>query len=228
MTKQRTTRLAAILATAATACIFSFSPATAQAASSDLLDPLGRPAPSILQQAEDFANAQPLPDNIKQALLKAVGFFRGDGEPGVDIPDPDKAPVIAQFGWPTVAGNCIGGTSNATGTAFAVAGPAALPLPGVEAEHAAFVFTALGTDKIAEHQTTAMRVNWVNITTGRTGVTQLGYTGINPDGPTTVAGTAHTGRGTIIAVLSGGVTTTTDTGTANCEFLPTSGIVEVK
>ncbi|PRQ12352.1 hypothetical protein C1Y63_01550 [Corynebacterium sp. 13CS0277] len=192
------------------------------------MDPLGRPAPHILTQVESFAQTQPLPQKAKDAILAAVGFFRGDGEPGVDLPPADTAPVIAQFGWPTVARQCIGGTSDATGTAFAVAGPAALPLPGVPAEHAAFVFTALGTGAVAEQQTTAMRVHWVNISTGRAGVTPLTYTGMNPEGPSTVAGVAATGRGTIVAVLEGGITTAFEGGTATCHFLPTSGIVEVR
>ncbi|MBI8988405.1 hypothetical protein JDV75_01305 [Corynebacterium sp. CCM 8863] len=190
------------------------------------LDHLGRPAPHILQQLRDLAAQDFLPEKIRGMLLAAVSFFEGGGEPGAPI--PEDAPVFAQFGWPTVAENCIGGESRATGTAIAVPGPADLPLPGVPAGHATFVFTALGTERVAENQRDSMQVRWINISNLRTGVTPLTYTGINPDGPATVAGTADTGSGTIVALLDGGVTTTGDDGDSTCRFLPTTGIFDVR
>ncbi|MCK7675715.1 hypothetical protein [Corynebacterium pygosceleis] len=191
------------------------------------LDHLGRPAPHILRQIRDFAAQDFIPEKVRDMLLAAVGFFEGGDKPGVPL--PEDAPVFAQFGWPTVADNCIGGESRATGTAIAVPGPADLPLPGVPAGHATFVFTALGTDRVAEEQRTSMQVRWFNISNLRTGVTPLGYTGINPDGPATVAGTADTGPGTVVALLDGGITTTDTHGdTATCTFLPTTGIFDVR
>uniref|UniRef100_A0ABS1FN99 Secreted protein n=1 Tax=Corynebacterium antarcticum TaxID=2800405 RepID=A0ABS1FN99_9CORY len=190
------------------------------------VDHLGRPAPHILQQLRDLAAQEFLPEKIRDMLLAAVGFFEGGGEPGAPL--PENAPVFAQFGWPTVAENCIGGENRATGTAIAVPGPADLPLPGVPAGHATFVFTALGTGRVAENQQASMQVRWINISNLRTGVTPLTYTGINPDGPATIAGTADTGTGTIVALLDGGVTTTGDGGDSTCRFLPTTGIFDVR
>ncbi|MEZ2122308.1 hypothetical protein [Corynebacterium sp. CCM 9203] len=190
------------------------------------LDHLGRPAPHILQQMRDLAALEFIPGNIRGMLLAAVGFFEGGGKPGAPI--PKDAPVFAQFGWPTVADQCIGGENRATGTAIAVPGPADLPLPGVPAGHATFVFTALGTERVAENQQDSMQVHWVNISTLRTGITPLGYTGINPDGPATIAGTADTGPGTVVAVLDGGVTTTGENGDSTCRFFPTTGIFDVR
>lgn len=189
------------------------------------VDHLGRPTPEILDQLEDFANQPGMPEEVSSTLLRVISFFRGDGEPGVDL--PEDGPVFTQFGWPTVATNCIGGTSNAVGTAIAVPGPATLPLPGVGAGQTAFVFTALGTGPAAADQTTAMQVHWLNVADGRMGQTPLTPTGINADGPGTVNGLADTGSGPVVAVLSGGITTDEESGPANCEFAPTVGLTQV-
>lgn len=190
------------------------------------IDNLGRPTPELLQQIEDFANNPQVPDNVGDILKRVVGFFRGDGEPGVGI--PENGPGFTQFGWPTLAQNCIGGTSNAVGMAMGVPGPAELPLPGVPGGHVSFVFTALGTGPVAERQNTGMRVHWVNINNGRIGQTDLSYGGINPDGPATINGLADTGPGNVLALLEGGVTTDEEGGQGNCTFLPTAGIFNVR
>lgn len=200
-------------------------PASMPALPPALLDNLGRPSPELLQQIEDVADRPEVPAEISDTVKRVVSFFRGDGEPGVDL--PEDAPAFTQFGWPTLAQNCIGGTSNAVGTAMGVPGPAALPLPGVPAGHISFVFTALGTGPVAEHQADGMRVHWINIDNGRVGHTPLGFNGINPDGPATLNGVADTGSGNVIALLEGGVTTDEDGAQGNCSFLPTAGFFPV-
>jgi len=197
----------------------------APAAAISPVDQLGRPTPEILDQVEAFANQPGIPEQVKGTLLRVVSFFRGDGEPGAPL--PDNAPVFTQFGWPTVATNCIGGTSNAVGTAIAVPGPAAIPLPGVPAGQTGFVFTALGTGPAAGNQTTSMQVNWLNISTGAMGQTPLAPGAMNPQGPGTVNGLAETGSGDVVAVLSGGITTDEPSGPANCQFAPTIGLTHV-
>lgn len=189
------------------------------------IDHLGRPTPEILDQLEAFANQPGMPEQVTGTLLRVIGFFRGDGEPGVDL--PENGPAFTQFGWPTVATNCIGGTSNAVGTAIAVPGPAPIPLPGVGAGQTAFVFTALGTGPASAAQGTAMRVHWLNVASGRMGQTPLAPGGLNTGGPGTVNGLADTGSGPVVAVLSGGITTDEESGPANCEFAPTVGLTQV-
>lgn len=189
------------------------------------VDHLGRPTPEILNQIEQFADQPGMPEQVKDTLLRVVGFFRGTGEPGAPL--PENGPVFTQFGWPTAATDCIGGSSGAVGTAIAVPGPAPIPLPGVPAGQTAFVFTALGTGGAAREQTTSMQVNWLNISTGAMGQTPLHPGPMNPEGPGTVNGLAETGPGDVVAVLSGGLTTNEDTGPANCEFAPTIGLTHV-
>ncbi len=217
---------AALAATAALtmAVPAALSPASAQPIGS--LDSLGRPAPQVLDQIESVANAPGTPEQVSTVMKKVVSFFRGDGKPGVEV--PENGPAFTQFGWPTIAGNCIGGKDKAVGTAMAVPGPAALPLPGVKEGEANFVFTAMGTGKVAQQQNTKMTVHWININTGKIGQTQLGFNGINPEGPATVNGPAATGKGTVLAVLEGGVSTDEgEAGTANCNFLPTAAVIPV-
>lgn len=190
------------------------------------LDNLGRPTPELLAQIEDVANRPEIPEEVSGVLKRVVSFFRGDGEPGVGL--PEDAPGFTQFGWPTLAQNCIGGDSNAVGLAMGVPGPAELPLPGVPAGQISFVFTALGTGPVAEHQNDGMRVHWVNIDNGRVGQTPLGFGGINPDGPATINGLADTGPGNVLTLLEGGVTTDEEGSQGNCTFLPTAGIFNVR
>lgn len=189
------------------------------------VDELGRPTPPVLDKMQTFADQPGLPDDVRSTLDALIGFFRGGGEPGAEM--PVDGPAFTQFGFPSVAERCIGGTESAVGTASAVPGPAELPLPGVGAGQISFVFTALGTGPVAEQQNQPMNVNWVNINDGRIGSTPLTATGINPDGPGTVNGTADTGPGTVLAVLDGGVTTDEPAGPADCAFSPTVGLINV-
>lgn len=195
------------------------APATAGAQS---LDELGRPTEPVLQAIEGLAAQQWIPEDTRGTILRVVAFFRGTGEPGTPI--PEDGPVIAQFAYPTIMQNCIGGEQTAVGAATAVPGPAALPLPGIPAGQLGFIFTALGTEGVADHQVQPMTVDWVNIHNGRVGSTTLTYNGINEGGPATLNGVADTGPGQVLMVLQGGVTTKLENGgTANCVPFPTVG-----
>lgn len=185
------------------------------------VDHLGRPAPHILAQLERIAQNPRIPLDARNALLAAVSFYRGDGEGGVPL--PEGAPVLNQFLWPTVSANCINGSLAATGTAIAIPGPADLPLPGTAAGQTTFVFTALGTSAAAEHQQ-GMKVHWLNMNTGKLGITPLLKGDINPQGPATLSGIADTGHGQVVAWLDGGVTLADEHGTPTntCIFAPTA------
>lgn len=194
-------------------------PATAGAQS---LDDLGRPTEPVLQAIENLSEQQWIPESTRGTIARAVGFFRGTGEPGTPI--PENGPRIAQFAYPTIMQSCIGGDQTAVGAATAVPGKADLPLPGIPAGELGFIFTALGTEGVAAQQAQPMTVDWVNVNNGRRGTTVLTYNGINEGGPATVNGTAATGAGQVLMLLQGGVTTDlVDGGTANCVALPTVG-----
>ncbi|AWT25791.1 hypothetical protein Csp1_09850 [Corynebacterium provencense] len=213
--------LAAVTALAVPTATIAAPTAGAQA----LVDNLGRPSPEVLDLVENFAAQPGMPAEVGDTLRRLVSFFRGDGEPGVEV--PENGPAFTQFGWPTVATECIGGTENAVGTAIAVPGPAPIPLPGVPAGQAAFVFTALGTGPAVASDTTSMQVHWLNVNSGRMGQTPLLPGTMNTGGPGTVNGLADTGPGTVIAVLSGGITTAEENGHADCRFAPTVGLTSV-
>ncbi|ALC05498.1 hypothetical protein CDES_05305 [Corynebacterium deserti GIMN1.010] len=191
------------------------------------VDQWGRPNEQVRQQIQQAVNQPWVPQEVKDIVSQAMGFISGDGDGG-EIQVPNDAPRIAQFFWPTRAENCIGGNSASVGSAFAVPGPAPLPVPGVGEGQTSFTFTALGTGPLAEQQNTAMTVQWANLSNFTHGTTTLGNTGINPDGPSTISGVADTGRGIIVAYTSGGLTTTTDSGSANCNFIPTAVVFDVR
>ncbi|MGO1948020.1 MAG: Rv1157c family protein [Mycobacteriaceae bacterium] len=190
------------------------------------IDELGRPNPEILAQIENFANSPQVPDDIGDTLMRVVGFFRGDGEPGVPL--PENGPGFTQFGWPAPSTGCVGSDGTPIGMGMGVPGPADLPLPGVPGGHTSFVFTALGTGPLSENQGNGMRVHWVNIDNGRTGQTPLKNGGINAEGPGTVNGLANTGRGNVVAVLEGAVSTDEDSGRVSCSYIPTAGVFNVR
>lgn len=73
-----------------------------------------------------------------------------------------------------------------------------------------------------------MTVQWANLSNFTHGTTTLSNTGINPDGPSTISGVADTGRGIIVASMSGGLTTSTENGSANCNFIPTAVVFDVR
>ena len=186
------------------------------------LDELGRPTPRTQEEIRSFANQPWMPADLRNALLSGLAFTAGiNGDGGPEL--PDNAPRFTQFYWPTVSGSCIGGELDAVGSAIAVPGPAEIPAPGAAEGQTAFVFTALGTAPAAPEQG-GMTVNWANINTLRTGATSLGNHGINPDGPATLSGTADTGHGTVVAVVSG----TVHTEDGPCTFIPTAAIIDAR
>lgn len=191
------------------------------------IDHLGRPAPHVLQQVRGFANQPWVPMPAKNALLAAVAFYEGGGKPGAEL--PTDAPHFNQFYWPTVSAKCIGGQLDATGSAIAVPGPVEIPAPGAGVGETAFVFTALGTGPVAKEQHIAMQVQWLNLNTLRFGSTPLVNNGINPTGPATISGSAATGRGTVVAWLSGGVSIegTEQAPASTCNFAPTAATFTV-
>lgn len=224
------TILAFALASGSTSAVATPMPATkAHATESSVVDML-QPTPELLDLIERFAREQDLPDSVRTTLRQLIGFIRSSegnaDKPGIAI--PENAPPVAQFGWPTLAPNCMAGTAQAMGTAVAIPGPATLPLPGVPSGHTSFIFTALGTGPATDKQSTAMRVNWINISTKVMGHTLLTRGLVNPEGPGTLTGVAKTGTGTVLAVLSGGISTQERTSTMNCEFAPTIGLVNVR
>lgn len=190
--------------------------------SSNPLDSLGRPTPETQERVRAFA-AQPwIPQEARSAILTALNFSAGDGgEGGVTMPEGNN-PGFRQFYWPTVSAQCIGGQGDSVGSAIAVPGPTDMPAPGAGEGETVFLFTALGTPTAAEQQG-AMSVQWFNLDTFQFGTTPLFNNGINSDGPTTVSGRAATGKGTVVAVLSGAV----NTAESSCSFPPTAAYLEV-
>ena len=190
--------------------------------SSSPLDSLGRPTPETQERVRAFA-AQPwIPQEARSAILTALNFSAGDGgEGGVAMPEGNN-PGFRQFYWPTVSARCIGGQGDSVGSAIAVPGPTDMPAPGAGEGETVFLFTALGTPTAAEQQG-AMSVQWFNLDTFQFGTTPLFNNGINADGPTTVSGRAATGKGTVVAVLSGAV----NTAESSCSFPPTAAYLEV-
>ncbi|MCE5289583.1 MAG: hypothetical protein LLG14_10110 [Nocardiaceae bacterium] len=182
---------------------------------------------SLLEQAK--ASAAALPPQIGSVLTSVVKFIDGSGGGGPKIPTSDGV-VISQFLYPSVGPKCISETGHSVGTALAVPGPAKLPVPGPKKGQTAFVFTALGTPLPTAHQSSPMEVTWVNISTGKTGTTKLTDDAkINhPNGPATLSGTANTGSGRVLAIISGSLTTqAAGQKSHSCSFLPTIGTVEV-
>ena len=206
--RRLTTAVAAIAA-----CFALHSPAAAFP-----LDAYGRPTEHILNEATTFANNPLLPTDLRNLIHSAVAFYRTDTSTL-----PENAPTISQFIWPTVSTICIGDGLNSIGSGIAVPGPATIPSPGAREGETAFLFTALGTSAV-EHSD--VHVRWINTTTLKHGFLPLGDNGINPEGPSTVSGTAPTGAGTVIAVMSGGLKPIDQTN--HCSFLPTIAIFEVQ
>lgn len=192
------------------------------ALSSTWIDELGRPTPHTVQQVHAFADRPYVPAQVANALRTAVDFYAGSGEVG-GPPLPTNAAPFTQFYWPTVSSNCMGPGLHSTASAIAVPGPAAIPAPGAGPGQATFVFTALGTPPAAADQG-LMKVYWINLHNFRTGVTPLGNHGINPVGPATLSGTATTGPGNVLAVVSGSVRTADNT----CGFAPTAATFSVR
>ncbi|MCH6196362.1 hypothetical protein MHT86_02455 [Corynebacterium mastitidis] len=182
--------------------------------------PLYLPSKEQVDQARAFAGQPWVPKDFAAAIRAAADFYEGNGDSEGAVELPENAPHFAQFYWPTVAGNCIGGQLNSVGTAIGIPGPARIPAPGAAEGQTAFLFTGLGTAAAAEEQD-SMSVHWFNLNTLASGTAPLRNNGINPQGPATLSATANTGAGTIVAVITGAVNTKEGT----CTYLPTAGIV---
>lgn len=186
---------------------------------------------ALLAQARVLLANADLSEEMKSTLEAVITFMDGSGGGGPDMP-PTDGPVIAQFLYPTLGTGCIADEADSVGTALAVPGPATLPPPGPPAGHAGFVFTALGTDPLAQAQAAPLTVTWLNLDNRRSGTADFhGAAGINPDGPATLSTIADTGHGRVLAVVSGSITTQSkEDPTAparSCDFLPTIGTVVV-
>lgn len=203
----------------------SFAPAIMGAAAGPT-DVAAGPQADLLAQARALLENSALPDQVKSTLEAVITFLDGSGGGGPAI--PENGPVISQFLYPTIGKGCISDTADSVGTALAVPGPATLPPPGPAAGQAGFVFTALGTEPIAEKQEAPLTVTWLNLDNRRTGTQDLtGASKINPDGPATISAIADTGAGRVLAVISGSITTQSKEDPAaaprTCGFLPTIG-----
>ncbi|MCQ9167412.1 hypothetical protein HMPREF2787_04725 [Corynebacterium sp. HMSC061H03] len=201
---------------------------TPAASASPSLDSLNIASPNLYGNARDIINSPGVPEEISSALNKGIDFLtgEGEGEPGFKV--PEGAPKTNQFLLPTVADKCIGGEGRSFGLATTVPGPADLPLPGVPENQLGFIFTGLGTKQLAKQQDTEMNVYWVNVANGKYGKTTLENNGINAEeGPGAVNGTADTGKGVVIAVMQGGITTQEESGATNCNYTPTAGVFPV-
>ncbi|MEV0339880.1 hypothetical protein AB0H49_12690 [Nocardia sp. NPDC050713] len=185
------------------------------------------PQSAILDQARILLNTLNLPPQIKSTLERIITFLDGSGGGGPEL--PQDGPVIAQFLYPTIGKGCISPTADSVGTALAVPGPATLPPPGPESGQTGFVFTALGTKAPTAQQNPPMTVQWLNLDTRQSGVQALtGESKINPDGPATLSAIVNTGRGRIVAVVGGSLTTQApDAAPRTCSFLPTLGFFTV-
>ncbi|WP_068366643.1 Rv1157c family protein, partial [Rhodococcoides kroppenstedtii] len=193
----------------------ALAPSLLDAAAVDAANPQNE----LLARAKQLLDTAPLSPDAKRILTSIITFLDGSRGGGPEI--PQDGPVIAQFLYPTVGRGCISPTADSVGAALAVPGPAELPPPGPAAGTAGFVFTALGTAPLADRQAAPLTAQWVNVDTGRTGATVLtGAANINPDGPATLSAIADTGRGRVLAAISGSIST--DAG-ITCSFLPTVG-----
>lgn len=223
-----TRRAARHLTALCTACALVAAPlANAQqpnipSSLSSAVDGLGRPTNDTVARVNQFADQPFVPTQVANALRTAVNFFAGKGELG-GPPLPNDAPAFTQFYWPTVSSNCIGPGLHSTASALVVPGPATSPAPGAKPGEATFVFTALGTPPAAQRQG-LMNAYWINLNTGKTGVTPLANNQINPTGPTTLSATAKTGAGNVLAVIDGAARTNNNV----CHFAPTAAQFNVR
>ncbi|GEE03753.1 hypothetical protein nbrc107696_41990 [Gordonia spumicola] len=205
----------------------------------------GKVNEGLLAQAQSLADNPSLPPQAGQVWRSLIDFL---GEPGKakavaagavpvaendvakkksdspNIPTGPRKPRIQQFLYPTIGLGCMAGGGNSVGMALTTAGPQAAPAPGPKRGQAGFVYTSLGTGP-AKRGARGLVVTWLNLENGRTGRTVLTA---NPKinatkGPGTFTGIANTGRGRIVATVSGTVSTVQKGRTVTCGIAPTIG-----
>ncbi|WP_448221609.1 Rv1157c family protein [Gordonia iterans] len=179
------------------------------------------------RQLIDFLAA---PDAEAAAKVKAAeaapGRNAADREKkAYEIPKGPNAPKIQQFLYPTAGYGCTPGGLFHLGMALVTAGPQEAPAPGPKRGEAGFVFTSLGTGPAVNNKRAPLLASWINIDTGKQGVTTLKRNEkINvEEGPGTFTGIAKTGKGRIIATIHGTVTTKNDGKYTACGIAPTIG-----
>ena len=143
----------------------------------------------------------------------------------VEIPKGPNAPKIQQFLYPTAGFGCTPGGLFHVGMALVTAGPQEAPAPGPKRGQAGFVFTAMGTGPAVNNKNAPLLASWINLDTGKQGVTTLKRNDkINvEEGPGTFTGIAKTGKGRIVTTIHGTVTTKNGGKYTACGIAPTIG-----
>ena len=195
---------------------------------------------AVWQQVIDFLGApgkRSLAAYHRSHTLPAAKATK-PGDP--EIPRGPHAPRIQEFLYPTIGIGCMpesatgplgsAGGGNSLGRALVTAGPQQAPAPGPKAGQVGYVYTSLGTGPAVNNSARPLVAQWLNLDTGRTGSINLRS---NPkinvaDGPGTFTAIASTGRGRVLTVISGDVTTKTKTKKiASCGIVPVIGIAYV-
>lgn len=143
----------------------------------------------------------------------------------VEIPKGPNAPKIQQFLYPTAGFGCTPGGLFHIGMALVTAGPQEAPAPGPKRGEAGFVFTSMGTGPALNNKAAPLLASWINLDTGKQGVTTLKRNDrINiEEGPGTFTGIAKTGKGRIVTTIHGTVTTENKGKPTSCAIAPTIG-----
>ncbi len=186
-------------------------PAQASATFRSLIDFLA--APDVAAAAKVKANDEiPARNNASK-------------KPAVEIPQGPNAPRIQQFLYPTAGFGCTPGGLFHVGMALVTAGPQEAPAPGPKRGEAGFVFTSMGTGPALNNKAAPLLASWINLDTGKQGVTTLKRNPkINVDeGPGTFTAIAKTGKGRIVTTIHGTVTTENKGKPTTCAIAPTIG-----
>jgi len=160
------------------------------------------------------------------------------GDP--EIPRGKGAPRIQEFLYPTLGIGCMPesatgslgslGGGNSLGRALVTAGPQKAPAPGPKRGQVGYVYTSLGTGPAVNNNAHPLVAQWLNLDNGRTGAINLRR---NPkinatDGPGTFTAIATTGRGRVLTIISGNVTTKKKHKRAvSCGIVPVIGLAYV-
>ncbi|GAB10605.1 hypothetical protein GOARA_061_00440 [Gordonia araii NBRC 100433] len=196
---------------------------------------------AVWQQVIDFLGE---PGKRKQAAY-AAQRYQADRKKKVKPGDPEiprgpGAPRIQEFLYPTIGIGCMPesatgslgslGGGNSLGRALVTAGPQKAPAPGPKRGQIGYVYTSMGTGPAVNNRARPLVAQWLNLDNGRTGIISLRR---NPkinatDGPGTFTAIATTGRGRVLSVISGDVTTKTKKKRiVSCGIVPVIGIAYV-